>query len=257
MKKLILSILLILCLPFQASAWHPMVVVSGTIEEASPCPPFYADSGVVWSWDGQHTSGHNFGCFANGTADEADTDAATTGTDYGEGGADIGILIADSSDYLAWEVMGAVIDQDGPQTMCVKAKISATIVGVNVLLARMENGNDAMRLFIKVDDIVGGFLTTDDPDAYTGEPNLYTAGGWQTYAYSWKDCCTDGDHWAEADTNDDEDLDELDTAQTNTIAEFTLGNLGMSAPDGGKTVHITKAALVTGYQVDCSALTGW
>ena len=29
MKKLILSILFIICLPFQASAWNPMVVVSG------------------------------------------------------------------------------------------------------------------------------------------------------------------------------------------------------------------------------------
>ena len=36
MKKLILSILFIICLSFQASAWNPMVVVSGGGEEATP-----------------------------------------------------------------------------------------------------------------------------------------------------------------------------------------------------------------------------
>ena len=54
-----------------------------------------------------------------------------------------------------------------------------------------------------------------------------------------------------------ENVDELDTAQTNTIDEFTVGNPGGDAPDGGKTIHITKVAIVTSYKFDCSTLTGW
>lgn len=59
MKKLILSLLLTLYLPFQVSAFNPMVVVSGT--SGTSCPPFYADANVIFSVDFNHSSGTNYG----------------------------------------------------------------------------------------------------------------------------------------------------------------------------------------------------
>ena len=59
MKKLILSLLLILCLSFQASAWNPMIVTSGTAETS--CPAYYQDTNVTFSWDGNHDSGVLYG----------------------------------------------------------------------------------------------------------------------------------------------------------------------------------------------------
>ena len=54
MKKLILSILFILCLSFQASAWNPMVVVSGS----GGLPACAKDSGtLVMDESGMSTNG--------------------------------------------------------------------------------------------------------------------------------------------------------------------------------------------------------
>ena len=52
MKKLILSILFILSLSFQASAWNPMVVVSGTSESAG-CVP---EANIKFWWECETTT---------------------------------------------------------------------------------------------------------------------------------------------------------------------------------------------------------
>ena len=258
-KKLII-ILFILCLPFQASALGPMSYMTGG---DSQCPPFYADTNVVWSWDGNYPGSHNTACDSAGTPDVADTDSATTGTDYGESGG-VGLLIDGVSDYLRWnQTAQQYIDETSAQTICMRINISATVADYTWIFAA-QNVGDEIEIFLKDTGVfVGVFNTTDDPDV-SEEDAAPPTGSFVTVGYTFQDAGSNGD----LSVNDgngggtwsdgwDDDIDGIDSVMTNALDDITIGHYSASnGPDAGKTVYIDKVAIINGYKFDCSSLTG-
>jgi len=256
MKKLILSILFVICLSFQASAWNPMVVVSGS---GNPCPPFYADSGVVWSWDGNYPGSHNTACDSAGNPDVADTDAATTAAAYGETG--IGMLVENAQEYLQWnQTAQQYLDETSAQTICVRMKVSPTIVDYTGIF-KSANVSDQILITIKDDGSLIGYYSVTTGTDQTVYGATAPDSAWFTGAYSFDkpnldhasnpgDNGTWGSGW-------DEQVNELNDAMTNDLDDITIGNNSTADPAEGDYVYIDKIAIVNGYKFDCSTLTGW
>lgn len=113
MKKPILSILFILCLSFQANAWNPMVVVSGSGGAVDLCTTMGA-SGTYEIWlNGEYSGDPEKACVDSGTP--ADPTAITAGVAVAGGkiNGDSGFLF-DAVDELArWAATSQTIEDDG------------------------------------------------------------------------------------------------------------------------------------------------
>jgi len=276
--------ILILFLLFPALAWGGFSVdgvtdpasVDGVVEPASvdgvtsdytvsSCPPCYADAGVVWSWDGDEISGHNFACNSSGTALDVFTDAATTGTDYGESGS-VGILVDAANAYLHWTQTGSqYANGHAAQTICIRMKIVAGGLADDIEIFKAGNATDQI-VMMQLDAVdtrsIDYYYTTagPDPSAFASSPPL---DAWFTRAYSYdqaneKHASNPGDtadpNWG---TAWEEDVAELTSDQTNDLIYIDIGNHSEIAPGESDYVYITGVAIVTGYEFDCSTLTGW
>ena len=182
MKKLILSILFILCLSFQASAWCPTTVLSGTSETAiacSSCTPgdpsdiFCEDgenSGDHWcSWADQVSSGNSV-TFAG----HSDTLSCTDKGDYaivfdvdGSNGelAALGMSISATGVFYAkfYVNITAMSYDSGTQFEIMTLEGStAWLVG---LYFGHEDGNEKFRMYVNGQ---GGNLEVDGPNISTG-----------------------------------------------------------------------------------------
>ena len=259
MKKLILALLFVTCLSFQASALGPMMLLSGSSAEQSSCPSYYASA--IFSWNGDHTLGHNYACTQDGTPVLADADTATTHTDYGEDGS-VGILIDDVTQSLSWDqTVDQYIDDDAAQTICLRIKISGVLTA-NPKIFNSDNGSDVIAMDIEATTgtVDGYYYVTTGVDV-GAKGNIPTADGttWVDVAYSWSPNgppMQDGDHsanpgdgvWA---STWEEDAGELDDDQTNDLDNIAIGNPTAENPGAGEYIYITDFAIVSGYQQAC------
>ena len=269
--------ILILFLLFPALAWGGFSVdgvtdpasVDGVAEPASvdgvtsdyavsSCPSYYASA--IWSWNGDHTSGHNYGCTQAGVEDVAETDTVTTGTDYGEDGS-VGMLLDENStnQYLAFtQTANQYVNPSSAQTICLRVKISGTMT-TSPRVFWSGNGADFVEMYINTTNntLVGAYNVTTGTDQ-TAFGLTPLTGNWYDIAYSWNPNgppMEDGDHsanpgdgvWAETW---DPDTDELDDEMTNSMETFRIGT-GDPALGAGLTIYITDFAIVPGYQSSC------
>lgn len=237
------------------------VVTSG----GTSCPDCYNDANVVWSWDGDHDDGHNTACDSAGNADLADTDNATTHTDYGEDGS-VGMLIEDANQYLQWtQTDGQYLDEDLAQTICIRCKISGVLTPSQTHMFKSLSATDQIRVVISSGESVYGFYAPQAGavSVVGTKPDTTT---WETVAYSW-DMPTNEDHsanpgdavdpdndWA---TTWDPDDNELANTMANFLANINIGNFSDANPGVGEYIYIDRIAIVSGYEFDCSTLTGW
>jgi len=252
MKRLILSILFILCLSFQASAWVPTHVMSGNTSESS-CPSYYASA--IWSWNGDHDSGHNYGCTQAGVADVAETDNVVTGTDYGMGSGDIGMLIdTNANQYLAFtQTANQYVDPTSPQTICMRVALSGSMT-TNVQTFWSGNSTDQVHMWVQTttDVLVAEYDTTDGPDGEAVGTEVTADTTWQDIAMSWDQAndnisANPGDGvWASTWEEDT----EITSAMTNTLTTFRIGS-GATATGVGVTIYVTDFAIVSGYEQAC------
>jgi len=246
MKKLILSILFILCLSFQASAWNPFVVVSGG---GSTCPSWYASA--VFSWDGDHSSGTNYGCAADGTPVTGTNSNLTITTAYGESGSN-GAHITDVDQYLEFT---GYIDDATPQTLWIRIYISAAPAASVCLFDSYVDGNNFIRGYVQANLIAtGGYNGQSAGEQTATSQTTLTAASWIDIAYSWGTAAgagtPTGDHsyyWGGGWQDDD---NELGYAMTSTPTEFAIGEhlIGGDPPGGDDYINITQFALVDGYK---------
>ena len=261
MKKYLLIIGIIL-IPVVVYAWGILGISGGGVS----CPAWYADANVVFSWDGQHDDGHNTGCENDGTTRAADTDTATTTTFDSQ----IVIDLDDSQsgvEKLEWE-QPYIDGSDAAQTICVKTYVTGARPTAAVIVAKGGDGvNDQffIQTYTSADRIIGYFQTEagPDPDAQ-GDPMQFD--GWYTWGFSWNvvgdadDISTNpGDEPTPANWGSgwEEDAGEATSDMTSVSTEFSIGNDYASAPNEGQHIYISQVAIVTGYQFDCSSLTGW
>ena len=249
MKKLILSTLFILCLSFQASAWNPMVVVSGG---GSSCPSFYNATDVIFSWDGDHDSGTEYACNTAGDALEGTNSNLTIHTDYGESGSN-GANIDATDKYLTWEDSGdQYIDDVGPQTIWMRVYISATPDDYTVLFESVYNADNRLELMIA--DDLSNFDYYNAGSSPASATHSVLAGSWIDIAYSWTTPAgagtPTGDHSSWGGSTWEDNDNELGYAMASNLPNITLGDnlTGANGPGAGKYINVTQFAIVDGYK---------
>lgn len=262
MKKLIISIFIILFCVCQTSAWVLAPIVGGVEEEAtSPCPSYYADA--VLSWDGDHTSGVLNACNSAGEAvlfTSSDADIST----YGEGGSNA--LQVDNADEFMHYTQTAnqyLAPKTTAQTICMKVYVSAFPDAQAGIFAAGNAGQvDFVRMAyrnqLSTSRLFGYYYVYTGTDQSILADSIPEA-SWEVIAYSWQvpnDPATthavnpgDGapgwtDGWSAAT--------ELLDVMTNNATYISVGEQYYSDPGDTEYYIIDEWAVFNGYQVNCS-----
>jgi len=251
MKKLIiLSILFVLCLPFQASALGPMMLLSGS--GGTVCPDWYAD--VIFGWSGDMVEGTNYAFDTSCTPLEGDnTTAPLTISKVGDGGSYAATIDAPNK-YLTWaQTTDQYIDDDAPQTIWFKVWID-TGLGANARFfeAVYDNSNEIYMLIQSVsgggtDDIMAAYIPGDA--AMGNDPAVDS---WINIAYSWDQ--GNANHSVYNDGAWEDDDGELSSGNmgANDIDDITLGeNTFADNPDPTTYMYVDQFAIVGGYKTAC------
>ena len=258
MKRLILPLLCLFVLASSSFAWMTLPVVGGG-GGGSSCPPWYADAGVTFSWDGNHDSGNLVGCQDDGTEVTATNNAMDIGTAYSEAGdPSIGARANALGDYLRWAIGTGEVDMAGAGTLCVRINMAA-LPSADTVVINAYNSTDAVLIYARTStntDLISYYNTTDGPDDYAiGAP---AATGWKTIAVSWDkpgdDLSTNpGDNGTWLSGYED-DLNESLGVHTNDPIQIDIGSTS-GAP--GTNIDFDRVAILNTWKADCSALTGW
>ena len=249
MKKLILSILFIFCLSFQASALGPMMLLSGSGESAIAC----LDETYTIAWTGD-LADMNDACDSSKEKVDGTNVNLPIGTDYGESGA-VGVQIADVDEYLAWTNVG-MIDVSTPQTIWCKIYISAAPDVETIIFEAWDTtNNEGICINIMTDGRTIG-VWEDGGDYETMANNNTGNAEWKYIAYSFDIGNTKHsvyDSGSVGTTEWDEEVEGINvlTADPDNILIGTNGSPASRTtgdPGAGKYINIEKCAVVNGYQ---------
>ena len=262
MKKFILLVLLIpavaWCGELQTQLLNLSSMYNAAGGGASPCPAFYADTNVVFSWDGDHSSGTNYACDHNGNGISGTNSSLTISTSYGESGSN-GALIDYLDEYLSWPDTGdQYIDDAGPQTVWLRINISTNPSTNEVWIFEADDGSNdnAIGVNISTTPSIVGVYRANDVGAQVAATSPGT-GSFITVGYTW-DASTvpDGDHAADdSGAGWDEDPDELDTSMTGNMTYIRIGELYFENTDSDGIIYVDRFCIMDGYQA--SPPTNW
>ena len=257
MKKLILSILFIICLSIQASAWNPMVVVSGSSAE-SPCPSYYADA--ILSWDGDHTTDAYTGCDSAGdpvTFTGSGTEDIGT---YGQSSS-MALKISDTDDWINYtQTAQQYVDETGAQTICMIVNLSAIPDNIFRYTGVYEAGAVDDELYAISSTTANNFAAISDAQGQTANiSNSYVLGygAYKVVGISWyvnagDDLSANPGDEGTWDNGWERDNDTLEAYGSDLVEIYIgCGGRGLAVGDT-ETAIIDDWAVFDGYEVDCS-----
>ena len=258
MKRLILPLLCLFVLASSSFAWMTLPVVGGS---GGSCPPWYADAGVIFSWDGEHDDGHNFGCEADGTVQEADTDDAVTTT------FDSQVVVQldnagtpTTPERLLWNQAYAD-GSEAAQTICLKVYSTATPTNAIPTWQAGDGNNDLITNRVNNGPNIKPTFDSQSSAAVTVYDTTRNNDVWENHVFTWNNvgaatACsalvepysTHDGAWTDGAAIDD---------TTTPFTQFIIGDYYGVLTDAGEYVYISQVAIVTGYKFDCATLTGW
>lgn len=255
MKKIVLLLLLLLLFLLLSSvvafAWNPMVVTSGSTEEAVDCPSYYASAVISMDFE----NGLN-ACDSSGSEVELAGGSSDIGA-YGDGGGQAMKCDASGEQISVSGLSGnAYLDPTTDQTICIKIYKTGN-PSAHTQLIRFEDTENTDFVYIdcRTDGSISGqWVTESQADDSVGgwSPGSDT---WAIIAYSFEgaeigsnamnqanpgDTGTWLDGWNEAE----DDLQDMD----DPITKITIGASGSPSV----TFYIDEWAVFDGYGVDCS-----
>ncbi len=213
---------------------------------ASPCPSFYASA--IFSWDGDHTSGTNYGCETDGDAVQGTNSGLQIDTDNGESGSN-GALVDSLNEYLTWTDSGdQYIDDDSEQTIWMRVYISEAVDDDTSLFESWIDGENRIILLLHSTDTIWGVYEADNTyDSTTA--GSFPTGSWTDIAISW-DYTEDDFSAYEANGGWVDDTNEGFGTMISDLDDITIGeNATNMGPAGtGIFIRITQFAIVSGYK---------
>jgi len=249
MKKLILSILFIICLSFQASAWNPMALLTG-----SGCgnPSWYADA--IISWNGDHCSGTNYWVETDGDSVAAVNTALTISRAYGENSSN-GAYITDGDQYLTvTNGANVYLDPDASQTIWMRVYMNDTPDGAFPYFEAYYNADNRLRIGTQASLLQFSNFTWSTVQYDTYGTVAESTGTWVDIAVSWDNVRPDGNFSIYSGGQWDEDLNDIDDTDgmDGDITWFCIGvnNWWAAGPGVGNEIRVTQVAIVSGYLQD-------
>ena len=245
MIRRFLPILIVSGLYLTANA--TMIIRGSGGEAGSPCPSFYNATDVVFSWDGDHTSGTNYGCDSAGTGVAGTNSSLTISTDYGESGSNAAHY-TDSGQYLEWSQTGdQYVDDVGPQTIWMRVYASALPTSDVVFFESVYNTSNYVQIKVNTaePEFTGYYRAAGVIKGAAG--NSVTA-AWVDIAYSWDK--TNQDHSFYNGSTWEDDNNELLDDMAGDFTAITIGHHTTSSNnfDGGKYINIEQFAIMDGYK---------
>lgn len=217
--------------------------------ESSPCPAFYQDTNVVYSWDGDHNSGPNYACNNSGTGIAGTNTNLTISTSYGESGSN-GALIDSIDERLEFPDTGdQYINDVGPQTIWLRIYVDALPTSNDIVYFEANHGGTVDYLVMNIagsnDSQRGEYRGNSVSDTVTGGiPAIDT---WIDVAYSWD--YTEDDHSTYDGSSWTDDLNEGFNAMTGNLTSFMIGEeYSESSDDATGIVWVTQFALMNGWK---------
>ncbi len=233
---------------------HKAVIARQNVAGVSPCPSYYASA--ILSWDGDHTTGTNYGCNTAGDAIEfTNEDTFTISTDYGEGGADKGGFVDGNDTGLTKsQTADQYLDDDGAQTLWIRAYFDGDVAGNTTIGAgsyATTPAEDIIRLVLSANTKCRSIFVANSNTDTIDSAGAVTFDAWQNVAESWDYLGGDLSVYAAAAWTDSADV--LEDAHANKINELVIGthNTGSGAPGAGNEIWITDWAIVDGYKTAC------
>ena len=258
MKKLLL---LFLVIPFLFAASplqqkHLAVIAAlNSGETVANCPVYYADTNVTFSWDGDETSGTNYGCNSSGTPIEGTFSGTPLEihTDYGESGSN-GANIDTNGEYLSWPNSSYIVAKNSSGTIWMRVWVSAQPDN-KVTIFESYYVNDDNSILMNVES-----TSSSTWGAYRGNNANYTAyanttptGEWMNFHYSWNTLADADDHSCGKNGTWEDDDGELTNELTNEPTVLLIGQNVEAAfaggiPGSGKYIYVDRIAVMSGYK---------
>jgi len=155
MKKLILSILsilFILCLSFQASAWVPTAVLSGTSGGAASDPCSSPVGTYEWVWTGEHATASDYACLNSGGSSDQGTDVAGVITSGGLISGTYEATLDANNENIVWTTMPSNIvtlsDTNGFIRLKFKTPADITHTANQMIFQFRYNGDDQILIWL-------------------------------------------------------------------------------------------------------------
>jgi len=263
MRKLILALFIILgCASLANSGGIISFPGGGAV---SSCPPFYNDTNVVLSWDGEHDDGVLNACDAAGDAvlfTDSSSDIAVY--DIGGDSTTAKMKMDNTNEKMTYTQTGDQYAKTGTaQTICIdiyELQEPAADVPIFKAYQATDEANNKMWVYIDSNDpyrIAGGFYGGGSYN--TAFSATFTYASWEIIGYAYDGVnrddsanCGDQATWQDGW---EEDLDEIDDDGTpwDTIE---VGSQSVD-PTVADAIYIRKWAIVDEYEFDCKTLTGW
>ena len=250
MKRLILIPIIVLLLLVNAWAIGPAFL--SMVGGSNPCPPFYADTNVLFSWDGNHTSGINYGCLADGTPVLGTNNNLGISATYGEIGN--GALLDTLDEYLTFTDSGdTIIDDGGLRTIFIRAKMVSQCTVNGVMFEAWYDINNYIRIegTPTTDDVRGLYIGQSNAQSAIGTDAFATIGTWKDVGYSWTSPAGDetptGDHSGYKGSFE-RDTDELGYAFSNNATEFSIGEYRTNQGPCAEAIYVDKIVIMSGFE---------
>jgi len=246
MKK---SILYILCITFLfASDLSAMVIMHGS----GVCPPFYADTNVLFSWDGNSSMGVNYGCTSAGVPVLGTNNNLGISAAYGESGN--GALLDTLDEYLRWSDDGTIIDDTGARTIFVRVKELSQCTNDGPIFEAVEDGNNYIYIVATGTNpnVRGNFEGQGHPQNAIGTNGMTTLNTWVTTGYTWDTPAGEGTPTGDHATRNqvpgwEQDANELGYVFANYASEFGIGEKQHGSACA-EAIYIDKFVIMSGYQ---------
>jgi len=267
LKWLILSVLLLCSTPANAEIDTFVGIESidtfvgvESIDEAvgvtiasggSDCP---SGSSYLSAWGGNYPSDTDKICY-NSQASQKDGSSNGTfgvGTDYGEGGGDIGIQINAADEGYRWVVATDDLLDDTVGTICVRCEMQA-LTGNTQIVEFSFNSSNVASIYILSDGRVRGLYRGNGSGENVTEAGPISTSTWTTLKYTWDD--TNDNHkiclGTDANPTDcTEDTGDTLTPFSTAVDTLTAGEFeyGLDMTD---EFHITYIKVYSTYDATC------
>jgi len=250
MKKVILFtfLFLVLVCVFAYARIGLMVVGSPAAEVANPCPAYYADANVMFSWNGNHTSGSNYACDSAGNPVEGTNVGLGVDAGYGESGNGVTLL---ADDYITWANSGDTYINDDIGTAWFRVYLSAAPDNEVCYGEWRYDADNEMNVIQGASTSMAGWHQGGGGAADSASGHSVPTGSWANIGYTW-DQSTGDNHASYGNSGtgwDPDEADGLDAFAAN-INEIVLGNRYYNSgdPGSGKYIYIDRFVIMSGYQ---------
>jgi len=257
MIKALLTSIIVFLMPLSVLAIGPQQQL-GTMsgEETATCPPFYADTDVLFAID-FNSENEMDGCNPNGTTitGSGSLDPDTTYGDSGYMASDKGVSL-DGTNNICWTISGDTHLNDAISTIWVKYELNDDpdnqVTVVEASDGTAANGLTIRKIYDGSVQVVRGYWSSGSVNAGDSPTTENT---FDDMGYTWR---TDIDDHAMDAEGSGWDEDTEDTMPD--LANFTTFCVGENvfdegAPGAGKDFYVSRIALMSGYQT--SVPTNW